>query len=111
MTKAQKQKAIDLIKADCQLRERYVDHLGDSDDTCAVGCLALAAGVKRKRFDGMNNTAFISMLGDVADAIRSKFGLSVNQQVVIQELNDGVMELEERRYRIVDYLQSLTTED
>jgi hypothetical protein len=92
MTKRQKAHAIRLLKNDCKLKGKYID---DSGLTCAIGCLALAAGVRKKTLESVNYTgiseSFVEYpaLKRIVEAIERKFGLNQYQQYYIQAANDG----------------------
>lgn len=102
-TKRQIQSAIKLIEKDCLARFHYVDEDGD---TCALGCLALAAGVKRTTLRTYSRK-IISFLPNVARKIESKFGLNAAHQDRIQYENDSTAYVHKRRSAIVAYLKGL----
>lgn len=103
MTKRQYKRAVALIKKDCQIRGEYTDFNGN---TCAIGCLALAAGIRESTFTKRNNSPIYLFKG-VYRRIKSKFGLNLVQQEEIQSLNDSSINPKIRRRTIVHYLKSL----
>lgn len=103
MTKRQYKRAIALIKKDCQINGRYVDQDGN---TCAIGCLALDAGVREATLL-KKNTEPIYWFKWAYLRIKSKFGLDLEAQEQIQSLNDTSRNPKSRRRKIVHYLKSL----
>jgi hypothetical protein len=107
MTKEQKRQALALIATDCENRFRYL-HNGQ---TCAVGCLARAAGVRDSTLIIANEhpigAQWIETISRMRDAILSKFGLTPSQLQTIQALNDGHTEREERVAAVTKYLNDL----
>lgn len=103
MTKRQYKRAVALIKKDCQIKGHYVD--GDGN-TCALGCLALAAGVKKQTLENHNSSP-IEWVETAYRKIKTKFGISLNQQSKIMGLNDSSSKPETRRKHIVRYLKTL----
>lgn len=103
MTKRQYKRAVALIKKDCQIRGEYTDFNGN---TCAIGCLALAAGVKKSTLL-RSGTNPIEWLPGIARRIKSRFGLSMDEQADIQQENDSCHVLKNRRRGVLKLLKSL----
>lgn len=103
MTATQKAKAIRLLKKDCQISGRFIDYKGR---TCALGCLALAAGVPKSR---LRKLGFGGIYGDcfISAKIESSFGLTLDQQSTIQYRNDSYDEVPTRRQHVIGYVNTL----
>lgn len=102
-----KQLAISAIRKGCQLRERYYDP--ETKRTCAIGCLALLAGVSKKdlRLSAGIPIHCSGAPSVLREAISCKFGLSAVDQIKIQVKNDNEQDLEIRRALIIKFLESL----
>ncbi len=94
MNKSQYEQAKKLLTKDCEVRHYYmvkVDKNGKvTHQTCAVGCLAKAAGVRSQTLLKMHN----DVIGDngckiAVTAIRKKFGLTLDNLRELQDANDG----------------------
>lgn len=101
-----KAEAIRVINNSCQVTKTFYRH--SSKGTCAIGGLALAAGLSVEDLCG--KTSFW--------AIEKYFGLSPDQQAKIMRLNDMVKRYDnsdnsiaERRELVIWYLQQLPDED
>lgn len=101
-----KDKMIAALQKDCEIRHTYVR----GQKTCALGCLALLAGIPRSFFDDTDKERGEKVnkrrIGDerlesVAKAITKKFGLTLDQQMSIQQQNDWTETVAERRDRVV----------
>lgn len=103
MTKRQYQHARRLLKQDCQLKGQYMD---DEGNTCAIGCLGLAAGVKPRTLRKYGGQP-ISWLAGLSRAIKRKFGLDWEQQLDIQRNNDCTFYVRRRRSLVVRCLDQL----
>lgn len=123
MNAQQKQQLIKLIQEDCTARHVYVEELPDGTcNTCAIGKLALAAGINKSFFkqnayedtpifihDTLNEKNIcMEKLEPVVDAIFNMFGLSEESLSKIQDLNDNGNTPEERREAILEYIETLT---
>lgn len=95
--------AIKLVKKDCHLQGEYVN---DHNETCAVGCLGLAAGVS-KRYLANHNADAVEYLPRLIRAIRKKFGIDGETLDKIQDANDSTHLLYYRRTRIVKLIRKL----
>lgn len=103
MNATQRDEIIKLIQEDCLLAEYYID---EYDNTCAIGKLALAVGIN-KEFLLSKNQKWIGVLSDVFAPIHIKFGLTRENQIHIQNLNDLESTPEKRRQVIIEYVNSL----
>lgn len=106
-----KQLALSIIRSDCKLQDFYVSNCGKK--TCAIGALALAAGISRKQLregdgedDGRNGSSIRSRR-DLRLAIVGRFDLNVGQLDRIQQINDETEDHHERVAKILEYLKSL----
>jgi hypothetical protein len=100
-----KRMAIKAIKEDCQIRCRYINKKGD---TCAIGKLALLAGVRRSVLRKLGSDRISEeVCNAVSSAITRKFGLDASNQDRIQILNDHNNTIKSRRNSIVNYLETL----
>ncbi len=88
--------ALRALAKDCGLRGAYVHRKA----TCAIGCLALLAGVDRAYLK-KRNWEPVKMLGVVVESIHKKFGLSLDDQKRIQETNDAHKTPELRREAVL----------
>lgn len=110
MNKRQKAHAIRLLKKDCALKGKYIDSSGL---TCAIGCLALAAGVRRKTLEAVNYYSITESFEEypglklIVDAIERKFGLNQAQQGSIQYANDCVQYHNERVEHVVKRVKNM----
>ena len=102
------------IAEDCKLRFRYINNAGE---TCAIGKLALLAGVSEETLRAAGKTTIMSrepgddvLVDPIRDKIYEKFGLDECHLALIQELNDEIIFLKERRVQILGYLKGLTTD-
>jgi hypothetical protein len=96
--------AIRLLSNNCGVSNFYIDPEGEGE--CAIGALALSAGIPRSYLEEHNNS-LIKMLPKVANAIRKKFGLNIGEQVTIQMANDAYDDIDERRQAVIDAINSL----
>lgn len=83
MNAKQKNQVVKILKRDCQIAGRYIGQ----DGTCAIGALALKAGVSR-RFLRKQNSYTIGGLPWVVGKIERTFGLDLAHLRVIQCEND-----------------------
>lgn len=98
-----------IIEADCKVRYRYITPSGQ---TCALGGLALAAGVSPETLAVARKVAIIATgahdrtplaraataaVAVIREAIAERFGLTPYQQDAIQMRNDGERLPSERR--------------
>lgn len=117
MNAVQQAEVIAIIEQDCQIGGCYV--MPGSPEgrqiTCAIGALALAAGVPTERF-GANltwcNNLRISHpeLSDVVSTIRNRFGLSLIDLIEIQSRNDSADNVPARREKILRFVNSIHLE-
>lgn len=102
-----KKLALKALAQDCTIKGRYVY----GRHTCAIGCLALLAGIPRNFFQSnkCNREAiYEGELKPVAMAIKRKFGLLMDQQIAIQEANDEHnFDTEARRAAVMNVVKSL----
>lgn len=98
MNAEQKKEVIELISQDCEISFNYLKE----GKTCAVGCLALKAGIPHEPL--AESRLLIQHEPDFIAAIESRFGLNYSQLVRIQDLNDSHSTPESRRKAIIDYL-------
>ena len=105
--------AIRVINRDCKTCDMYRDEQGN---TCAIGALAEAAGVRVPKYGFIGNKGVsIGMpvssrwVIKAGEAIAKKFGLDLEQQQEIQNLNDSSDNHTPRlrRRAIVQYLKTL----
>ena len=85
MNKRQYEQAVRLLKADCQITGSLLD---DAGQTCAVGCLALAAGVSPRTLKRQGGAIDSCTQAGIVKAIRKKFGLELETLCNIQHHND-----------------------
>ncbi len=85
MTKRQYERAVKLLKADCQITGALID---DAGQTCAVGCLALAAGVSPRTLKRKMGAIDSDKQSGLVKAIQKKFGLDLDILCTIQHRND-----------------------
>lgn len=108
MNAQQKERAIKVIEDDCQIEGQYIDH---SDQTCAVGALAIAARIPKFQLRQSNYLSIgsetNSNIREIAAKIEKKFGLNQTQLHKIQHLNDDSARPATRRRRIIKYLKTL----
>lgn len=100
MTEAQYESVKAILEADCDLQCKYVDEAGK---TCAIGALALAAGVSPARFIGVNSLT-IECLPDVRAKIQATFGLTFQKIADIQWANDSHDRVDSRRAKVLQVL-------
>ena len=126
MTKQQKSEAIALLLADCQTRYFYMrlDKEANTSETCALGCLAKAAGIPDETLlaacssyitcQPIDTSAPVEYQAcfDIAKAIWQRFGLTVTEQRTIQIINDEKKDRDKRVNAVCGYVADLeTTED
>jgi len=105
MKKRQRAAAIRVVERDCEIRERYIDRDGR---TCAVGALAVAAGVELNYRANYNCTGIGSprpKLVEMRRAIGAKFGLDEADLQRIQHTNDAIEAQSERRKKIAAFIR------
>jgi hypothetical protein len=109
MTKEQKDKARALLEKDCELTCNYFD----GEKTCAIGCLALAAGVSKNILLNyeMPISANEAKARVIAIAVKKEFGLSRDVQRAIQSENDEVKDIGQRRHNVLCVLDEIQTDD
>ena len=106
MNAKQKREVIKLLEKDCQIDSSYISESGKK--TCAIGCLALKAGVERARLLKDNGTLITHhRMRDVADAIFKRFGLSRRYLSVVQYQNDYFDSVSKRRAAVVNYVKTI----
>lgn len=103
MNPTQKQKIVTVISEDCQITHKYVNELGQ---TCAIGALCLATDLELPEFDDMENSESISCVWFCQD-LMMHYGLSEQNLIEIQNLNDTRPTPEERRQAILKYLETI----
>lgn len=111
MKKAQRDKAIAVIAEGAKACGYYVVSEGD---TCAVGSLALAAGIALPSPHAWENKLPIqsAALRDMASRLVEAYGLSLRELAVIQSLNDLYWwDVDVRRRYIIEYLEMLPVEE
>lgn len=80
-----KARALEALAKDCQVKGYYYKN----GETCAIGCLALLAGITVERLTIASGTPIIyDANSDIYAAIRRTFGLELEAQERIQRLND-----------------------
>lgn len=94
--------AIRAIKSDCMISGLHMD---DEGNTCAIGMLALKAGVAKRTVQRASGSILANP--PLYRAIEKKFGLSVDQQSDVQRLNDMWSTPAPRRKSILAYLKTL----
>ena len=103
MTKRQKEAARKILAADCETRCVYYNE----GRTCAVGALAIAAGVSTATLIRHNNRAISSSFAAyIREAIRRKFGLTTEQLDGIQYENDRYYLVPQRRRSVLNRLDT-----
>lgn len=113
MTKAQKAKARELLAQDCKKHGKYFCE----GETCAIGCLALAAGASEKELiEAGGDYIHGESCWAIAKRITDFFGLTVEEQRYIQEANDSVNDripndIVIRREKVLAQLDVTPTED
>lgn len=103
MDAKQKKQITNVIRRGCKIRYKY---LNEDGNTCALGALGLAAGMKETVLRNHNKTpsaAFPSLRG----IIKAKFGLESHQINQIQEINDTNSSMSARRAAILRYLNEI----
>lgn len=102
MNKLQKAQVRKILASDCKLAGEYYSR----GQTCAIGALALAAGVKKKLLKEQNDAGIdCKIMKPVASRIRKKFGMSIDEMAEIQEANDNIMDdVKERRREVLAVL-------
>lgn len=100
-----KELAINALGKDCEVVGQYVE----DGKTCALGCLALLAGIDRdyleqEEYNGEEITH--NAMAPVAKAIEEMFGLNVFQQAAIQRTNDRTHGLKARRKAVLGVIES-----
>lgn len=111
-----KQLAIRVLQKDCEITGSFYV----KGETCAVGRLALEAGVSPRKLAsvdevGVSYRAFgpqdddytWKVVKEILAKIKAKFGLSKNQLQVIQSRNDRCDDRETRVKRVVQYVSKL----
>lgn len=76
---------IAILEQDCKIPHAYIN---DAGETCAIGALALAAGVSPQALKVNGFNLSIVAKPDFAMPIMAKFGLTLDQQREIQRAND-----------------------
>jgi len=108
----QKQEIIDIIKGDCKISSMYID---SNNCTCAIGALALAAGVSKTDLIIAGAKSITNEYCDstitILEATQKKFGLSPNNLREIQIRNDCNNSSFARQERILEYLNNLPITD
>lgn len=115
-----KAKAIEVIKGDCKIKQKYMDAEGN---TCAIGALALSVGVKFPEQDPENypsagfqgnKESIDGKFGGVSDfvfkiqeALLINFGLTPLILGQIQTANDSHNTPEDRQAAILTILDSI----
>ena len=84
MNAAQKAEVLKIVSKDCGAAAEYLDENGQ---TCAVGAIARAAGVTDKQLRRQNNNKIIRR-PMLYRPIRERFGLTVEELMKIQNIND-----------------------
>jgi hypothetical protein len=119
----------EIIANGCLLKHGYID---DANRCCAIGDLALAAGIQPKTLRAAKGKSIIlaspkvrkalRVLGiycdpqmiktikEIAEAVRAAFNLTQNQVDLIQEHNDSYSTAEVRRQVILAYIDKLEVE-
>lgn len=113
MNRAQYRRARCVLQGDkaCAQAGHYYSYR--KGETCAIGALAIDAGVKPSYFrhESRNDTPiFASTLEKVSDAIEETFGLALGEQERLQSVNDGYRKeatQEERRAGVLRELRAL----
>lgn len=96
-----------LIANDCGISTKYINDKGDK--TCAVGAMALAAGVTKAKLRKLGKSQIGSVrCASIAVAIMEKFDLTPYQLTCIQQLNDFSGHIEFRRSEIIIYLETIS---
>lgn len=105
MNHKQKVKILKVIKSDCQIRRRYQDEQGQ---TCAIGGMAKAAGIKLPPAGSRNNGVGITGLKRMSGNLRKHYGLRIFDLMQIQGLNDEIANRRQRKKLIAEYVGTLT---
>ena len=106
-----KKLAIAAIQNGCQLQGRYLNV--DTGEACAIGSLALAAGVAKSAIavgDKFDAAIGHPMTGSMERGIAKKFGLEVGHLYLIQRKNDRIRNLDRRRKAIISMIETLPEE-
>lgn len=99
-----KRLALKLLAKDCQIGGEYID----GNKTCAVGCLAIAAGVKKAHLAEVNEWPIYSRyLAKTRESIKLKFGLSGDELEDIQYANDKADTVEDRRKAVLKVVEAI----
>lgn len=102
MNAKQKKQVLKILANDCQIANHYITSQG----TCAIGALALKAGVPKRFLRRFNNKG-IGSLAAVLDKIWSKFGLTSYELRKIQDENDFHDFVQERRKAVVKLVKQM----
>lgn len=103
--------AIAAIQNGCQLQGRYLN--ADTGEACAIGSLALAAGVGKAAIafgDKYDASIGHPLTGSMERGIAKKFGLEVGHLYLIQRKNDRIRNMAKRRKAIVAMIETLPEE-
>lgn len=116
MTKEQKEKALNLIAKDCEIKHEYYCH----GKTCAIGALAVATGFPIEDLEMLGSTAIAAsetgmcvsseqalILDRLRQHLLSSFGLGRQELTNIQLKNDDLDERWARQREICDYLMQI----
>ncbi len=106
MTKRQRDRAIKLLKADCQIVGELMDNEGK---TCAIGCLALYSGISKRTLQRTQGSIVNSdrPMRRVSNAIRNQFGLDIEAQQEIQHINDSNYIRRDRVKSVISYVRAI----
>lgn len=108
MNRAQYEKARAILASDCAIRHRYINAEGE---TCAIGALALAAGIEVETLEGWGSTGIGFVEGYAP--IKEEFGLDKEELYLIQRANDALSSFDqiERRVAVLTILDSIEVQE
>lgn len=115
MNTAQQKRVLKIVSKDCAIQGKYIDGEGQ---TCAIGALALEAGVSKKTLrkagdDGINADLASKHILKIQNALRWAFGLEPDELNDIQTANDnwgsGATSQKERRRNVKVAVKDLVT--
>ncbi len=122
MNLSQKQQILDVISKDCTIQNKYFGEDNPKEDCCVIGGLAIAAGISDEKIkfiietnnpSGLlnYNQSYIYLihepLEDLRNLICKRFGLEESNLACLQMENDRNDDLQKRREKCKEYINSL----